>query len=76
MLSNTGAASGGLDVVAAICAMRDGLIPSAKNCKRTASGCNLNIVKNNTKADIRYALCCGYTYGGQTAAVVLKKYEN
>jgi len=73
MLSNTGAASGGLDVVAAICAMRDGIIPAAKNCQRIASGCNLNIIKTNTKADIRYALCCGYTYGGQTAAVILKK---
>jgi 3-oxoacyl-[acyl-carrier-protein] synthase II len=76
MLSNTGAACGGLDVVAAVCAMRDGLIPAAKNCERIAPGCNLNIVKENTKANIRYALCCGYTYGGQTAAVVLKKFEN
>jgi len=76
MLSNTGAASGGLDVVAAICAMRDGIIPAAKNCQRIAPGCNLNVVKENTKTDIRYALCCGYTYGGQTAAVILKKYEN
>jgi 3-oxoacyl-[acyl-carrier-protein] synthase II len=76
MLSNTGAACGGLDVIAAVCAMRDGLIPAAKNCTRKAAGCNLNIVKETTKADIRYALCCGYTYGGQTAAVILKKFEN
>jgi 3-oxoacyl-[acyl-carrier-protein] synthase II len=76
MLSNTGAACGGLDVIAAVCAMRDGLIPAAKNCTRKAEGCNLNIVKETIKADIRYALCCGYTYGGQTAAVILKKFEN
>jgi 3-oxoacyl-[acyl-carrier-protein] synthase II len=76
MLSNTGAACGGLDVVAAVCAMRDGLIPAAKNCASKAAGCNLNIVKETIKADIRYALCCGYTYGGQTAAVILKKFEN
>lgn len=75
MLSNTGAACGGIDVVAAVCAMRDGLIPAAKNCTKKAAGCNLNIVKETIKADIRYALCCGYTYGGQTAAVVLKKFE-
>ncbi|MFA5251863.1 MAG: beta-ketoacyl-[acyl-carrier-protein] synthase family protein [Phycisphaerae bacterium] len=75
MLSNTGAACGGIDVVTAVCAMRDGLIPAAKNCTKTAAGCNLNIVKETIKADIRYALCCGYTYGGQTAAVVLKKFE-
>lgn len=76
MLSNTGAACGGLDVIAAVCAMRDGLIPAAKNCTRKTAGCNLNIVKETIKADIRYALCCGYTYGGQTAAVILKKFEN
>lgn len=76
MLSNTGAGCGGLDVIAAVCAMRDGLIPAAKNCTRKTAGCNLNIVKETTKADIRYALCCGYTYGGQTAAVILRKFEN
>lgn len=76
MLSNTGAACGGLDVIAAVCAMRDGLIPAAKNCMRKAAECNLNIVKETIKVDIRYALCCGYTYGGQTAAVILKKFKN
>jgi 3-oxoacyl-[acyl-carrier-protein] synthase II len=76
MLSNTGAACGGLDVIAAALAMRDGIIPAAKNCVKKAAGCNLNIVTTAKKADIRYALCCGYTYGGQTAAVILKKFEN
>jgi len=72
MLSNTGAAAGALDVIAAVCAMRDGRIPAAKNCERLADGCNLNIVRQPRQADIRYALCCSYTYGGQTAAVVIK----
>ena len=71
-LSNTGAASGALDVIAAVCAMNEGMIPAAKNCDRKANGCNLNIVKEEQRAKIRYALCCSYTYGGQTAAVVLK----
>jgi 3-oxoacyl-[acyl-carrier-protein] synthase II len=73
MLSNTGAAAGAIDVVAATCAIRDGLIPAAKNCEKIAPGCNLNIVKEKTKVDIRYVVCCGYTHGGQTAALVLKK---
>jgi 3-oxoacyl-[acyl-carrier-protein] synthase II len=75
MLSNTGAGSGGLDVIAAICAMREGLIPAAKNCITKAAGCNLNIVTTAQKTKIRYTLCCGYTYGGQTAALILKSYE-
>jgi len=73
MLSNTGAASGALDVIAAVCAMTNGKIPAAKNCDRKADGCNLNIIKQAQEANINYALCCSYTYGGQTAAVVLGK---
>jgi len=75
MLSNTGAASGALDVIAAVCAMNDGKIPAAKNCDRKAPGCNLNIVKQQQQANIRYALCCSYTYGGQTTALILKRYR-
>jgi len=72
MLSNTGAAGGALDIIAAVCAMKAGRIPAAKNCDRKAAGCNLNIIKQPIEKKIRYALCCSYTYGGQTAAVVLK----
>ena len=73
MLSNTGAAGGAIDVIAAVCAMANDRIPAAKNCDRKADGCNLNIVKQPQQAKIRYALCCSYTYGGQTAALVLKR---
>jgi 3-oxoacyl-[acyl-carrier-protein] synthase II len=76
MLSNTGAASGAIDVIAAVCAMKDGRIPAAKNCDTKADGCNLNIVKQTQQTKINYALCCSYTYGGQTAAVVLKKADS
>jgi len=73
MLSNTGAASGSLDIIAAVCAMRDGKIPAAKNCDNKASGCNLNISNRTIEKEIKNVLCCAYTYGGQTAAIVLKK---
>jgi 3-oxoacyl-[acyl-carrier-protein] synthase II len=73
MLSNTGAASGAVDVIAAVCAMADSKIPAAKNCNRRTDGCNLNIANMMQEKKIRYALSCSYTYGGQTAALVLKK---
>ncbi len=72
MLSNTGAAGGAVDIVAAICAMNEGKIPAAVNCDTKADGCSLNIAAEQRDIDIRYALSCSYTYGGQTAAVVLK----
>ena len=75
MVSNTGAASGTIDIIAAIHAMRDGKIPAGLNCDKKMDGCNLNIVTEAIEKDVRYALCCSYTYGGQTAAIILKKYE-
>jgi len=73
MLSTTGAAAGAVDVIAAVCAMNDGKIPAAKNCDRKAEGCDLNIPTQPRQAQIRHALSCSYSYGGQTAAVVLRK---
>ena len=73
MMSNTGAASGAVDIIAALCAMRDGRIPAAKNCDKKAAGCNLNIINQPQEKNIRFVLCCSYTYGGQTAAIILKK---
>ena len=75
MISNTGAAAGAVDVIVACCAIKDGIIPASKNCERINKGCRLNIVKEQIRKKINYALCCSYTYGGQTAAIVLKKYE-
>jgi 3-oxoacyl-[acyl-carrier-protein] synthase II len=73
MLSNTGAASGALDVIAAAMAMDEGKVGPAKNCDNMAPGCRLNITNKAQEKDIRYTLCCSYTFGGQTAALVLKK---
>ena len=75
MLSTTGAASGALDVIAAVYAMTSAKIPAAKNCNKKAHGCNLNIVTSPLEKNIRYALVCSYTYGGQTAALILKNFD-
>lgn len=75
MLSTTGAAAGALDVIAAVRAMNDRLIPPARNFTSPADGCNLNISTERRDGTIRHALCCSHTFGGQTAAVVLKAYE-
>jgi 3-oxoacyl-[acyl-carrier-protein] synthase II len=75
MLSVTGAASSGLDLIAAVRAITSGIIPKAKNCDKRAEGCNLSIVSEPLKKDVRYALCCSYSYCGHTAAAVVKKYE-
>jgi 3-oxoacyl-[acyl-carrier-protein] synthase II len=75
MLSTTGAASGALDVVAAVRAMVHGVIPPAKNFDQPAEGCRLNVITKRREGPLGHALCCSYTFGGQTAALVLKAFE-
>lgn len=72
MLSNTSAAAGALDVITAIMVMQTSTVPAAKNCENKAAGCDLNISQSKQQKQIHYALCTSYTYGGQTAAVILK----
>lgn len=75
MLSTAGAASGCLDIVAAVRAMNAGIVPAARNFDKAAKGCHLSISTDARQRPIRYALCCSYTHGGQTAAVVLKHFN-
>jgi 3-oxoacyl-(acyl-carrier-protein) synthase len=63
-----------LDTIAAVRAIVEGVIPAAKNFERPADGCNLNVVTRQHPGRIRHALCCSYTHGGQTAALVLKAF--
>ena len=75
MTSHTGAAAGAIEVIAAVMAMQKGKIPAAVNCEKKIKGCNLNISTKPQDKQIHYALCCGYSFGGQTAALVLKNFE-
>jgi 3-oxoacyl-(acyl-carrier-protein) synthase len=75
MLSTTGAASGALDLIAAIRAMSERVVPAARNFETPADGCRLRIRPEEQPREIRYALCCSYTHGGQTAAVVVRRFD-
>ena len=75
MATHTGAAAGAIDLIAAVEAIRHQTIGASKNYDSPAQGCELNIAKESMKKDINYVLCCGYSFGGQTAAVIVKKYE-
>ncbi|AQT68835.1 3-oxoacyl-[acyl-carrier-protein] synthase 2 [Anaerohalosphaera lusitana] len=72
MTSNAGAGAGSLDVIATAMAISEGKIGAAKNFEQPFDGCELNISKQVQEVNVRYALCCGYTFGGQTAALILK----
>lgn len=76
MVSHTGAAAGALDLIAAVQSIREGHVGMGRNFSRPANGCDLKIVTKQEQKNIHYALCCGYSFGGQTAALVVKKYKD
>jgi len=75
MLSTTGAAAGAIDVIAAVKAMTNRVIPPARNFTKPAAGSNLNVLTQSREGGIRHALVCSHTFGGQTTAIVLKASE-
>ena len=75
MVSNTGAGAGALDVIAAAKAIDEGKTGTAKNFAKCAEGCKLNIINEPLQKQFNYVLCCNYTFGGQTAALILKNVD-
>ena len=75
MVSHTGAAAGALDVAAAVKAIETGTVGPSVNFDAPAAGCRLRMTRGVAEKPIRNVLCCGYSFGGQTAAVIVKKYE-
>jgi act minimal PKS chain-length factor (CLF/KS beta) len=67
--------SGGapLDLVAALLAMRDGVIPPTTNVSRLAAGCDIDLVIGRPRpAAVRTALIIARGYGGFNAALVAR----
>ena len=58
-------------------AMQSSLIPPTINYKEVDPDCDLNYTPNvAVKRDIKYALSINLGFGGQNAAITLKRYEN
>ncbi len=73
LVGHSGAASGILEIIAGTLSIEHGKTGKAVNFEQPAAGCRLNILRKPLDKPIRNVLCCGYSFGGQTAAVVLKK---
>ena len=72
MISNTGAGAGAIDALIAAKAIMENTIGPSLNCDEKIKGCNLNINTRKIEKPIQYVLCCSYSFGGQTAAIVIK----
>ncbi|MCL2219523.1 MAG: beta-ketoacyl-ACP synthase II [Chitinispirillia bacterium] len=69
-------ASGGIEFVASLFAVRDGIIPPTINYEDPDPKCNLNYTPNNAvKRTVRYAMSNSFGFGGHNASVIVGKYE-
>jgi 3-oxoacyl-[acyl-carrier-protein] synthase II len=71
---NLFAASGAVNLAVAAMAVHKGLVPPAINCDRPDEACRLSVPSQSINQTINYALCGGFAIGGQSGAVVLKRY--
>lgn len=74
-IGNCGAGASAIDAVTAVLAMERDMIPASLNCDQVPKEYGLNIIKTNTPAKIRNAMVTSYTFGGQTAALVLSEFK-
>ncbi|MBN1846188.1 MAG: beta-ketoacyl-[acyl-carrier-protein] synthase family protein [Sedimentisphaerales bacterium] len=73
-IGNSGAGASALDLVAAVLSLQEDVIPANRNCPEPPPEYGLNLPDTTIRsAGIRNAMCCCYTYGGQTAAAVVQR---
>jgi 3-oxoacyl-[acyl-carrier-protein] synthase II len=72
LLGHSGAAAGTLDLIAAALAIRNGKTGRAVNFDSPTAECKLNVLRQPIDKPLNYVLSCGYSFGGQCAAVILK----
>jgi beta-ketoacyl-acyl-carrier-protein synthase II len=76
MIGHSLGASGGLEAIAAIRTIRDGVIHPTINYENPDPACDLDYVPNVAReADVNTVLSNSFGFGGQNACVVLRKFE-
>lgn len=70
-------AAGGLEAVALLKSLQDGIIPPTINQEIPDEVCDLDYVPNTArKADLNIGISNSFGFGGHNAVIVLRKYEN
>ena len=76
MIGHTLGAAGAISAVAAVCAIRDGMIPPTINYETVDPACDLDYVPNTArKAAVETAIINGFGFGGQNAVTVFRRYQ-
>ncbi|MEC0144101.1 beta-ketoacyl-[acyl-carrier-protein] synthase family protein, partial [Paenibacillus alginolyticus] len=76
MLGHMLGAAGGVEAVALIKTLQDGLIPPTINLEHPDPQCDLDYVPLVARrAELRYGLSSSFGFGGHNAVLIFKKYE-
>ena len=69
-------ASGGIELILAIKALREGVVPPTINLDTPDPDCDLDYTPNQPKErDLTYAMSNSFGFGGHNASVIVKKFE-
>jgi 3-oxoacyl-[acyl-carrier-protein] synthase II len=75
MIGHTLGAAGAISALAAVCTIRDGLIPPTINYETADPACDLDYVPNMARrAKVGVAIVNGFGFGGQNAVAVFRRY--
>ncbi|MEK4043092.1 beta-ketoacyl-ACP synthase II [Paenibacillus sp. FSL H8-0048] len=69
-------AAGGLEAIALLKSLQEGLIPPTINLEQPGESCDLDYVPNVARqADLKIGISNSFGFGGHNAVIVLRKYE-
>ena len=67
-------AAGGIEAIASVLALKEGVVPPTINYKVKDEACDLNIIPNTAQeADLKYALSTSLGFGGHNGCLAFKK---
>ncbi|MWC27005.1 beta-ketoacyl-ACP synthase II [Paenibacillus sp. MMS18-CY102] len=76
MLGHMLGAAGGVEAIALIQSMREGLVPPTANLEQLDAECGLaNVPASAQQADLRIGLSNSFGFGGHNAVIVVKRFE-
>jgi nodulation protein E len=68
-------ASAALECVAAVLALRDGLLPPTANYREPDPQCDLDVIPNEARrAEVEYVLSNSFAFGGLNAVLALRRF--
>jgi 3-oxoacyl-[acyl-carrier-protein] synthase II len=75
MIGHTLGAAGAMSAIAAVLAIRDGVMPPTINYETPDPACDLDYIPNEARrATVNVAIINGFGFGGQNAVSVLRRY--